>query len=427
MNFIRIRNSGEIQPQALHLVGASTKRNDTSKIGQFGSGNKYALAFFLRNDYNIRVFAGTKEIPITTQKESFREQEFNVIHINGEKTSITTEMGKDWAFWQAIREVYCNAIDEGGCTMDFVQDISPVEGETHFYIDTKKDVIEFMGKFDNYFATKKKVLFEGKTGRILSKSGTEANIYRKGIKCVNSNRTSVFDYDFNDIHIDENRLVMYSWLTEEKIWDLLFECDNEEIIMQILHAIKDTSFIEGSISDISTISSRNMSETFKKCLIDSNIAPKGYAGLLKPDEIHNHIIIPTKIFESVRGHIKDENVGDKFKVTKDGAMIRDMETTPLYEATIKEALYFFKECGFDIPYKIKVVISNDKELLGAALGGEIILTDVCLEKGINEVVNTILEEYTHIKYGVKDETRAFQTAIITEFISYMKKHNSFAI
>lgn len=427
MKHIRIRNAGLIEPQALHLVGASTKRNDASKIGQFGSGNKYALAYFLRNGYEVRVFAGEKEILVTTKKETFREQEFNVIYIDDERTSITTEMGKDWQFWQAIREIYCNAIDEGGCSLEFVENISPVSGETHFYIDSKKDVLEFVGNFDNYFATKKKVLFQGKTGRILEKSGTKANVYRKGIKCVHSNKKSVFDYDFNDILIDENRIVMYNWETEEKLWDLLFECDQPELIMQILHAASDNENLEGSISDISTVTTKCLSEQFKACLHENNFAPRGFAGLLKPDEIHNHIILPTKIFDSVRGVIKDDNVGKKFRTTKRGASIRKMETTPLYEETLRQARIFFKECGMEIPYEIHVVISNDKDLLGAAVDGVIVLTDVCMEKGVNEVVNTILEEYVHLKYGVKDETRAFQTAVITEFISYMKKTNSFAI
>lgn len=51
MKYIRIKNQWLIEPQALHLVGASTKRNDASKIGQFGSGNKYAMAYLLRNNY----------------------------------------------------------------------------------------------------------------------------------------------------------------------------------------------------------------------------------------------------------------------------------------------------------------------------------------------------------------------------------------
>ena len=55
MKYLIITNKGEIEPQALHLVGASTKRGDSSKIGQFGSGNKYALAYLLRNEHEVLI------------------------------------------------------------------------------------------------------------------------------------------------------------------------------------------------------------------------------------------------------------------------------------------------------------------------------------------------------------------------------------
>ncbi len=427
MKYIKIKNNGIIEPQALHLVGASTKRNDSTKIGQFGSGNKYALAFLLRSGFEIKVFAGLNEILITTQKESFRDQEFNVIYINGERTSITTEMGKDWIYWQAMREIVCNSMDEGGYSLDFVQEISPIDNETHFYIKSNKESVEFITNYDNYFSANKKVLFECKDGKIIEKSGTEANIYRRGIKCFNTNKTSMFDFDFNDIIIDENRLVKYPWQVEEYIWSLIYQCDNEEVILQILHNSANTDFLESCISDIATISSSKISETFKKCINTNNLAPKGFAGLLKQDEIHNHIIIPTKIFQSVRGVLDDENVGDKFKVSRKGALFREIEKTELYKATIKQALYFFEESEFEMPYEIVVATFDQKNVLGCAYEEKIYLSDICLEKGVNEVVNTILEEYVHIKYKVHDETRGFQTAIITEMISYMKMKNAFLI
>lgn len=426
MKYIRIKNSGLIEPQALHLVGASTKRNDSTKIGQFGSGNKYALAYLLRNDYNVTIFSGQNELKIHTEKETFRDMDFDIIFINDQKTSITTEMGKDWEFWQAIREIYCNAIDEGGCSMDFVQTIQPQDNETHFYIDTKKDVMEFISNYDNYFAYNKKVLFECSQGRILEKTGAKANIYRKGINCFKTDKTSVFDYDFNDISIDENRLIKYFWNVEEKMWDLIYRCDNKEVILQILHNLSNHEYIEGCLSDISTISN-NASEIFKSCLKEIRVAPIGYAGLLKPDEVQNHVIIPTKIFKSIRGIIGDENVGDKFKVTKSGAFYREIETSLLGDATIKKAIDFFKEVKFSIPYKIKTAIFDDKSIMGTVQNDCIILSEICLEKGVNEIVNTIIEEFIHIKYKCDDETRDFQTSVITEFISYMKNINAYVI
>lgn len=427
MKYIRIKNSGLIEPQALHLVGASTKRNDSYKIGQFGSGNKYALAYFIRNDYEVSVYAGLNNITIETKPEIFREHWFNVLYINGERTSITTDMGKDWQFWQAIREVYCNAMDEGGYTLDFVSDITPIEGETHFYIDTKKDVLEFVANFDNYFATKKKVLFECKYGRILEKSGETANVYRKGVKCLNTNKKSIYDYDFFNITIDENRLVKYSWNVDEWLWNVIYQCDNEEIIMQILHNTSSTDFIEGCPNEFSSINASKISDAFKRCLKSVRFAPKGYAGLLKQDEIHNHVIVPTMLLESFRGYINDDNVPDKFKVTKTGAFYRELEITPLYQATLDKALYFLSEVMFEVEYEIRIAIFDNKDVLGCAHDGIIYLSEICMEKGTNEIVNTILEEFIHIKYECSDETRAFQTAMLTEFVSYMKKVNSFVL
>jgi hypothetical protein len=335
-------------------------------------------------------------------------------------------MGKDWEFWQAIREIYCNAIDEGGCSMDFVQTIQPNQEETHFYIDTKKDVLEFISNYDNYFAHNKKVLFECPQGKILEKTGIKANIYRKGINCFITDKTSIFDYDFNDISIDENRLIKYFWQVEEKIWDLIYRCDNKEVILQILHNLSDNKYLEGCLSDISTINN-NASEVFKLCLKETRIAPIGYAGLLKPDEVNNYIIIPTKIFKSIRGIIGDENVSDKFKVTKYGAFYREIEMSLLDEATINKAIDFLKEVKFNMPYDIKTAIFDDKDIMGTIYGNNIILSDICIDKGVNEVVNTIIEEFIHIKYDVRDETRSFQTAIISELIIYMKNINAYIL
>ena len=47
MQYLVIRNAGEIEPGALSLMGASTKDSE-EHIGKFGSGFKYAIATLLR-------------------------------------------------------------------------------------------------------------------------------------------------------------------------------------------------------------------------------------------------------------------------------------------------------------------------------------------------------------------------------------------
>lgn len=429
MKYIRVKNAGEIEPQALTLLGASTKRNDTTKIGQFGSGNKYALAYLLRNDYGLKIFSGETEIAIDVRKEKYRENEYGVIHINGQQTSITTEFGKDWEFWQALREIYCNALDEGQCEMDYVQNITPKAGETHFYIQNKEAAVEFLSKFDDYFSVNKKVLFECAEGSIIEKSGTTANIYRKGIKCFNSNKQSTYDYTFNNIKVDENRLVTYTWQVEETMWNIIYQCTDKEVIKSILHNCGNSNFIEGSISDISSISASKISPQFMECLKELRLAPAGYAGLLKPDEVHNHIIVPTKIFESLRGKMEDEMVPDKFKVSRRGVFFREIPMDNLCDATLRKVMDFFNECGVVIPYEIKLAIFDNKDVYGYAdIEDETIyVSQLCVEQGTNMLANCILEEYIHIKYKVMDETRAFQNAMFSEFIAYLKSKNAYLL
>lgn len=427
MKFLKISNKGTIDVNALTLIGASSKVNDSTKIGQFGSGNKYALAYLLRNKYNLKVFSGHKEIIFSTEKESFRENDFEVIYVDGIRTSITTQMGKDWKLWQALREIYSNAMDEGDQSIDFVQDITTEEEKTAFYIDTTPEVIDFIQNFDNYFSTAKKVLFENDMGRILEKKPGKANVYRRGIKCYETNKDSLFDYDFNDITIDENRLVMYYWQIEEKIWSMIMSCDDPEIINTVMANIDSHTNIESSISDYSYINASKCSDTFKKCIQKTNLAPKGYAGLLKPDEVHNHNIVPNKVFQAVRGIISDDNVASSFKIEKKGAFYRELEMTRLAEKVIKDAMDFFNECQFEIPYQIELVKFDDPNILGSVKNSTILLSDICIEKGLKETVQAILEEYIHIKHDVRDKTRAFQNASLNEMVTYMTKINSYSI
>jgi len=50
MKYLKFKNNGEIQLEAITLLGASTKRTDNNKIGFFGSGNKFAILIAIRVD-----------------------------------------------------------------------------------------------------------------------------------------------------------------------------------------------------------------------------------------------------------------------------------------------------------------------------------------------------------------------------------------
>lgn len=415
---------------SLILLGASTKRGDTKKIGMFGSGNKYALAYLLKNNYEIQIYSGLTPINITLREEILGDNKFDAININGKQTSITTEFGKDWKLWQSIREIYCNAIDEGLHKMEYVFKAEPKENETHFYIKSRNEIISFVSEFDNYFSENKKVVFSGEMGKILEK-GTNPKLclYRKGIKCFEANVNSIYDYDLNEITIDENRLVRYSFEVSSLIWNLIYSCDNKEVIKNILFQCGDSQFVEHIQGDYSSVSSSYMSKEYVEVLNELTIAPCGLSGLLSTEELGNTTILPNKIFQQAKSILTNDNLATKFKVYKNGFYV-ELIPSPLAESTMKEACLFFKECYQDVlSYPIKLARFEDKKVLGFAdqQNNIIFISEICVDSGVQSVIETMIEEYIHLKYSVKDETRSFQDAAIKEIVKVLKVKNAYVL
>jgi len=427
MKYLKISNAGEIENAALYLL-ASTKRGQSGKIGQFGSGNKYQLCFFARNHYDYKVFAGTREIEISTVPTQLRDQTVNVIYIDGKETSLTDQMGPSWKLWQAIREIYCNAIDEGGQRIEVVDEIVPVHGETQFYIGFNASIQDFMDNFHQYFANDEDVIFSCSVGRILRKRGDKrANIYRKGIKCYDASKDSVFDYDLYDIEINESRTIERDWQLYEGIWKLIQSCTDEEIIFQIFSKLLKDDVLEGETGFLCTL--RNtffQSEEFKRFLSERRIIPITYASFLTVEELANYIVIPQKIYSEFKIQIKKDKVFDDVK-SKGNVLYRTVIPSPMIEATLNRALEFFKECDLEIPYDIQVAKFEDRKIYGTTDDNIIVLSDIGIERGIQETIDSIIEEYIHIKYNCFDKTREMQSAIIREWIGYMKKKNTYLI
>lgn len=214
MNSIVIKNQGEIVSEDLMLIGSSTKRDATNKIGMFGSGWKYALAWFLRNEVDIQIHSGTRIIDIGKKKVQHRMNEVDVITVDGKETSLTTEMGPKWTGWMALREVISNAIDEGNHSIDVVWNpkVEAQPGETIIVIPTNNELSEVMMKYEHYFAFNRKTKYEYPQGKVHVKTEkTPINVYRRGIRCYDDKMSStLLDFDFYDIQINESRLTE-SW------------------------------------------------------------------------------------------------------------------------------------------------------------------------------------------------------------------------
>jgi hypothetical protein len=447
MKYLLIANKGRLEPEALTLIGASTKRGNKSKIGQFGSGNKYALAYLLKHNYEVQIFSGSEEIKIDLATKVFREHEFQVLVINGKETSITLDFGYKWTLWQAIRELYSNALDEGLISFGFsegewgiIPEYQPKEIEainenlpeiTAILIKSTDELEDLMFNIHDYIATGNEVLFECSEGKIYRKHNSKACIYYRGIRCYETQKESIFDYDFNNVEIGEDRLIKYSWSLPEEMWKILFKCNNHVVLRTLLQEIQATKYqeneIEGSFVSIPDLTNK---AEWKECLKNLSIAPRDLGGYVKEEDRAATLLLPGKLYTSLIGALGNGLKSNSFTISKGGILFHTFRFDELQKVTLDKAYSFFVECKYPEPLShqiLTVYFDSPNILASCGEDGEILLSNTVINMGVQEVINAIIEEHLHLTYKAKDYSREFQDASITEFINYMKKINTYLL
>src|SRR5690242_3129843 len=220
--YILIQNDGEIEGNSFELIGASTKRSDNTKIGFFGSGLKYSIAYMMRNNISFKIFSGMHEITFTTVPAQIKGQQFERICINGMPTSFTVSMGPTWKEdWFVLREIYCNALDEGTCTMvNETEIVQPAEGKTRMFIERTPALEAVCNDWDSYFSEDREPIFVADSvytcylghedgandthQQVKVFNKTKGVIFRRGVR-VYKRDSHMYDYGFENVNINEDR------------------------------------------------------------------------------------------------------------------------------------------------------------------------------------------------------------------------------
>lgn len=424
-----IENGGEILVRALTLLGGTTKRNDDTKIGEFGSGNKYAIAYMLRNDIPFAIWSGTEHIRIDVNEQEFRGHMMSIITVNELETSLTTDAGPGWDAWQVFREIICNAVDEGKARVFYTDEQIGEEGTTRFYIDAKSDVADI--NFNEFFlwnrsedivwqsADRSNAIYNISDNRFARR----ASFYRFGIRVANDNQFSLgtpfrdmqYDFNCNDFEIDEVRNLKATASNTAILWRALITCNDLDVIDNAFEYLDFTDIhpftrvrIKKQLHGVPTDMHLKPSDAWIYKLENSILYKAQWEHLILHDEKEATIEVSQDVLQAFQDWF-----GNSVKVperTEGNNEYIEKPATKTQQQMIDKSIYRLSAIGIYVKYDVKVADMIERHTIGFACRDtrSIILADRAFESGIDNLTETIIEEYTHLHKNVGDYTREIQ-------------------
>lgn len=237
---ISMQNEGLLDLDLMTTMGAHVKQGENS-IGFFGTGLKYAIAVFLRENIEFDMCLGEKVYQFYTEEKEIRGKVFKICSLRGPRDSIslgfTTDLGKNWMVWQAYRELYSNCLDENGEISR--SEIEPEDGKTTFRIKLDIDLNNVFLRDQN----KEKIYSDS---RIEIYEGVSNHIYYRGIRAKDLHKSSKYTYNIlEDCTLTEDRLLCYDFQVNGIIGAAITQMNDDEIIA---HVITANNSFESSIS-----------------------------------------------------------------------------------------------------------------------------------------------------------------------------------
>lgn len=392
-------NKGAISPISIKSFGVSVKEG-TNPIGYFGTGLKYALAIYLREGCTIDIYSGLEKYEMRLEEEEVRGVPFKFITMNGEKLSYTTELGKNWETWKAFRELYCNALDEGGGVTDGA--VNPDDMDST-YIIVKGEAVERDYHQRDSIVLRKGVLVPSlKMSEVEITDSPSKYIYYRGIRVFALKNPSILTYN----------ILSHQILTEDR--GLENPGSAIRMIERVFTSIRDKSLLKRSLTTRDTL--------------EDNF---DYGILYHWQEFHSEEFLDT-LEELFEGNNDKANKGALNLYAK----IKDKRSLKHYEIVVptdiqQQQLNRAQEILSRVPsfsevltYRIVVVKSLGTETMALAdrENSKIVLSLKCFQHGTKYLVSTIIEEFIHLSTGFNDHTRELQTHLFDVITSLIEEH-----
>lgn len=411
MRYLKIENNGVIDIRLVALMGGTTKSNDKFKIGQFGTGLKYTLAYIFRSNLNFKIYAGEEEIQIHTETEKIREEDFEIICINGKRTSITTKMGEDWEAWMIIRELWCNALDEGGALKEVTTQTKGTSGKTTFFIQIDNQIQDILNHWSKYFIHGQEPIFESEECALYP-AGDHFCIYKQGVLIYEDRkRKGVFGYDYKEADINELR--EYKGTPSMAVVYSLSNC-NKNAATYFLENIKPHHFEAEESFDYNWY--RSFGSAWREAIGGAKLIHQKALDNIRARqgeiEMHNMIIVPECLYKFLSKQFP--GIGALYAAGKGGDFYEDYDVR--VENRIKQAITILESCDYFIHPELKFLYgwfdAKDVQARVDLKEKRVYISKNLLQTPLSTVVAVLIEENEHFNTSFTDCSRQFQQHFI---------------
>lgn len=384
-------NPGIIDIDAVTTLGVSVKENE-NPIGYFGTGLKYAIAVLLRNNHEIVIYAGEDFYSFETITKTIRSKDCNIVGMrkNGgdiQQLGFTTELGKNWQLWQAYRELYCNAKDEGGGVS--VANKLTKSADTTTIAVTGIDFANIHKDRYNFILKPMTPIYVDENIEIYPNTGI-AMFYR-GIRVRELNtKPTRFTYNIlKETKLTEDRTVVSEWDLDIFIAGAIIDSGRLEIIARAIE--NNDKYLESSLY---WNYSYRCSPVFNEAVKQTRKSSRGVCHHAM-ELYHRNADKLTEVFNIV-------------KLTK-------LQTKQWARAI--NMLAKVKLVSDLSDYEVVFVDNLGDNTYGQTYNGKIIINTSAFDRGTKILAGTIYEEYLHIHEKVGDFTRELQNHLIDRVMS----------
>ena len=398
MKTVYFHNPGELDIRGATTMGLSAKEADDA-IGKFGTGLKYAIASVLRWGGALSIetggvkyifrkepidFRGKAHEQIIMEEESGGEVQF------AQRLGYTTHYGSHWAPWQIFRELYSNAKDEGGGVSSSA--IWECEGGSDTIITVHcPEVAECYFERDTIILPQPGHADEDNPYGLHYSTCPSAFLYYRSVRVRKENCLMTWNLS-NGVDLTEDRSIESTWEYQIAIARFAQQCNDYDICKKILYAPE--GYIENGVN-------YNRWYTTSEAFLNAAEAMLKDKGKSK---------LPYGVWDILKEHRNHLDRRPAVVLTK------------VQQQMLNRATELVCRMGLDATkYPIEVV-NFEKQVLGQAKDGKVLLSPAVFEQGTKQMVSTLYEELLHLETGLKDCTYEMQTHLFNKLVSMYEEH-----